>query len=52
MLNGATVGAAYVNDNIHNNYIMSRGATMLQLSANAVSLTSLMQQAITAQQTA
>jgi hypothetical protein len=36
MLNGATVGAAYVNDNIHNNYIMSRGATMLQLSANAV----------------
>jgi hypothetical protein len=35
-LNGATVGAAYVYDNLHNNYIMSRGATMLKLSANAV----------------
>jgi hypothetical protein len=27
---------AFVYDNIHNNYIMSRGATMLKLSANAV----------------
>jgi hypothetical protein len=30
------VGAAYVADTVHNNYTMSRGATMLKLSANAV----------------
>jgi hypothetical protein len=36
MLNGEYVGAAYVYDNVRNSYTMLRGATMLQLSANAV----------------
>jgi hypothetical protein len=38
MLSGTAgpVSTAYVRDNIHNNYIMARGATTLQLSANAV----------------
>jgi hypothetical protein len=36
MLSGSRVNRAYVYDNIHNNYILSRGATMLKLAANAV----------------
>jgi hypothetical protein len=35
-INGATVGVTFVNDDVHNNNIMMRSATMLQLSANAV----------------
>jgi hypothetical protein len=36
MLNGTEVGGTYVEDNLHKHYIISRGATMLQLSANDV----------------
>jgi hypothetical protein len=35
-LNGVTVGAVYVNDDVHSNIITMRSSTMLQLTANAV----------------
>lgn len=36
VLSGTAVGAAFVADNIHNSYTLSRGAVMLKLSANTV----------------